>query len=324
MSIRKQLQGYIAAKDIAPEHVAAALQVSKLRPNHGQWFTFIEQLLLWCAALALVIAALFFIAYNWDDFGRFSKFAGLEVLVILAVASYLKWGKQALVAQVSLMAASIAVGVLLAFFGQTYQTGADPWQLFAIWAALILPWVIVGRFSALWMLWLTLVNLALVLWLVDLRPRWLFFPMYESLLWAMCIVNGLALVAWELILRPCLALTERWSFRLIATVAGTSLTLLALEPIINHNEYSQVDNTAVVVWGLWLLVSVVCYRYWRRDLFMLAGAALSFDTLVVCLFARLLLNDFDIGGFLVLALIIIGLGVGSAIWLRNVQRGWQQ
>ena len=33
---------------------------------------------------------------------------------------------------------------LLAFVGQTYQTGADAWQLFATWAALALVWAL-GR-----------------------------------------------------------------------------------------------------------------------------------------------------------------------------------
>ena len=33
----------------------------------------------------------------------------------------------------------LITGGLFASIGQTYQTGADPWQLFALWAALGLP-----------------------------------------------------------------------------------------------------------------------------------------------------------------------------------------
>jgi hypothetical protein len=29
------------------------------------------------------------------------------------------------------------------------------------------------------------------------------------------------------------------------------------------------------------------------------------------------------GGFLLLALVVIGLGAGAAIWLRSVHRAWQ-
>ena len=35
--------------------------------------------------------------------------------------------------------ALLGIGGLFAYFGQTHQTGADPWQLFALWAALVLP-----------------------------------------------------------------------------------------------------------------------------------------------------------------------------------------
>lgn len=42
---------------------------------------------------------------------------------------------------------------MFAFFGQTYQTGTDPWQLFALWAALTLTLCLGVRHSVLWMAW---------------------------------------------------------------------------------------------------------------------------------------------------------------------------
>ena len=42
----------------------------------------------------------------------------------------------------ALLAAALLTGGLLALIGQTYQTGADTFELFATWAALILPWVL--------------------------------------------------------------------------------------------------------------------------------------------------------------------------------------
>ena len=44
---------------------------------------------------------------------------------------------------------SLLTGALLALSGQVYQTGADTFELFAWWAVLILPWVLVSRFSPL-------------------------------------------------------------------------------------------------------------------------------------------------------------------------------
>ena len=51
------------------------------------------------------------------------------------------------------LAALLATGALFAYFGQTYQTGADPWQLFALWALLTLPLALAARSDALWLPW---------------------------------------------------------------------------------------------------------------------------------------------------------------------------
>jgi len=53
-----------------------------------------------------------------------------------------------------LTSAAMLVGVLLAVFGQIYQTGADAYTLFVGWAALILPWVALSGALAPWILWL--------------------------------------------------------------------------------------------------------------------------------------------------------------------------
>jgi hypothetical protein len=36
-----------------------------------------------------------------------------------------------------------------------------------------------------------------------------------------------------------------------------------------------------------------------------------------------LLEFSEAGGFLFLALVVIGLGAGAAVWLRNVHREWE-
>ncbi len=52
----------------------------------------------------------------------------------------LRLGPECTPGKAALLLATLLLGVFLALFGQTYQTGADPWQLFANWALLILPW----------------------------------------------------------------------------------------------------------------------------------------------------------------------------------------
>jgi hypothetical protein len=81
------------------------------------------------------------------------------------------------------------VGVFLAVFGQVYQTGADRWDLFAQWSALIFGWVLLARFTPLWGVWLVVTNLALGLYLVQTG----FFD--HNLFVMHTFLNGVILVA---------------------------------------------------------------------------------------------------------------------------------
>src|SRR3546814_15416019 len=83
---------------------------------------------------------------NWNDLGRFAKFGLVGLLLIVAVIGYWRLGVDRAAGKASLLVASILLGALLALFGQTYQTGADTWELFANWAVLMAPWAL-GRAS---------------------------------------------------------------------------------------------------------------------------------------------------------------------------------
>jgi type III secretory pathway component EscU len=72
-----------------------------------------------------------------------------------------------------------------------------------------------------------------------------------------------------------------------------------------------------------MAVMYFVYKKKRHDLFMLAGCGLSGMVLVVALLARYLLETGGAGGFLFIALVVVGLGAGAAVWLRNVHREWQ-
>ncbi len=102
-------------------------------------------------ALAGVI---FFFAFNWDDLSAFSKFAILQSGIVAStlLALVLNPGKPA--GEAFLIASTVLVGVLLAVIGQVYQTGADPWQLFAWWTLLTIPWALASRSAAHWFIWL--------------------------------------------------------------------------------------------------------------------------------------------------------------------------
>lgn len=294
--------------------------MSRVAPGGRSWKTFLDYLLLSLGGLALAFAVMFFIAYNWDELGRFAKFGLMEGLIIITVLAYWKLDKDKVIAKVSLLLASILLGVLLALFGQTYQTGADTWQLFFIWALLMLPWVLIGRFPVMWILWISLINLSIILYHMTFRNAfWMLFDSDMSMLWWIFIFNTLALFAWEFLEHRCSWLAQRWATRLIALACGTAITWLVIYAIFDHRRGNAIS---IFVWLAWMAGLYFIYRMKKPDLFMLAGGCLSSIVVIVSFLARHMLGSFEAGGFLLLALVIIGLGTGSAIWLRNVHREW--
>jgi len=319
-SPRNQIIALIEQGCIAPEKINEALSTSRVEPDGQSWKTFLDYLLLWLGGLALAFAVMFFIAYNWDDLGRFAKFGLLEGLIIMTVLAYWKLDKDKVTAKVSLLTASIFLGVLLALYGQTYQTGADPWQLFFNWALLMLPWALIGRFSVMWILWIGLINMSIILFHMTFRNAfWMLFDSDMSMLWWVFIFNSLALFAWEVLEHRWTWLAERWATRLIALASGTAITWLVIYAIFDHR---RGDVVSLFVWLLWMVGLYFIYRMKKPDLFMLAGGCLSGIVVIVSFLSRHMLDRFEAGAFLLLALVIIGLGTGTAIWLRNVHREW--
>lgn len=267
---------------------------------------------------------MFFIAYNWDDLGRFAKFGMVEALLIATILTYWKLDKGKVTAKVTLLMATIFLGVLLALYGQTYQTGADPWQLFFNWSLLMLPWAIVGRFSAIWILWISLVNLSIVLYYTAFRGA-VFFIVGSgetSMLWALFIFNTLTLAIWELLSNRWQWLAERWAARLIAIACGTTITWLVIYAIFDSRHQTELS---LLMWAAWLAAFYYIYRNMRQDLFMLAGISLSAIIVTICFMAKNMFEhaNFDAGIFLLIAIMIIGMGTGAAVWLRKVHQEFQ-
>lgn len=321
MTHRCQIIELVEQGHIPVDKIGDALTVLKVAPDSKAWRTFIDHFLLWLGGLALAFAAMFFIAYNWNDVGRFAKFGMVEGLIVLAIVAYWKLGEDKVAGKVSILVATISLGVLLALYGQTYQTGADPWQLFFNWALLMLPWALIGRFPALWIIWVVLINLSIVLYHQAFRGVfWFMFGSDTDMLWLVFLFNTLALIVWESLLKTWLWLSERWATRLLAVGSGSSISWLALYAIFDHKDGNILPGLA---WVIWLAALYFVYRKIRPDLFMLAGGCLSGIVVFITFLSRHLLDGGSSGGFLLIALLVIGLGTGAAIWLRNIHREWQ-
>lgn len=318
-STRACLLELIEEGAIHPGDLERAVEVSGLQPGGRAWSSFLDQILLWFGALALAFSVLFFIAYNWAELGRFARFGLVELALLGAMAVYWKQDGRGLTSQAALMAATLLLGVLLALYGQVYQTGADPWQLFFTWALLMLPWALIGRFAALWLVWLGLLNLSVVLYHEALSLLgFLFGSSILSMLWSLVLINTAALVAGQIASHRWPWLERDWARRLVAVASGASITALLLYAIFS----SEAPVAPWLLYPVWLAGFYWFYRRVQPDLFMLAGACLSGILVVVMLVAEKMiwLKTADAGNFLVLTILTLGLSAAAAAWLKRVQR----
>src|ERR1044072_1897839 len=161
---RSQVLHWFDAGRVPSDKGEPVLRAAGMIPDHGAWHGFLGQLTLWLGALALPNGVVFFFAFNWDDLGRFAKFGLVEATILAGLLACWRLDFDGRPAHAVLFVLSLLTGALLALTGHVYQTGADTWQLFAWWAVLILPWVLVGRFSPLWIAWLALLDAAIFLY----------------------------------------------------------------------------------------------------------------------------------------------------------------
>ena len=315
-SNRNKIISLIENKNIREENIERALYEAEVIPSSKDWYNFIEQLLLWFGGLALAFSLMFFVAYNWTEFGRFGKFALVEGLMVLTIGLYYYLGGEKLSAKVTLMVASILLGVLLALVGQTYQTGADPWQLFFYWALLMTPWAVVGRFSAIWLVWILLINTSLWLYMDTFRGVFgLSLYSESSMLWIFFIFNSLAWFVWEYASKKYNWLNDNWAVRLLGFVSMLSVTTLMLNLI-----WEDVSILALPLWIAWLVVIYWVYRVVSVDLFMLAMGMFSFSIVAVSSLIDVISWQHELLSILSIGVVIIGLGAGFASWLKNIQK----
>lgn len=254
------------------------------------------------AVLAAALGGLglvMWIAANWETLGRFGRFGLLQALV-LATGLGAAWRPQAR-APLGLLAL-LGIGALFAYFGQTYQTGADAWQLFALWAALALPLCLGARSDVLWAPWALVAMTAIALWThTHSGHRWSMEPQQLSV----------HLMAWAAALTLVGALSPAlqrfsgagvWAFRtavVLAVVAFTGSALGALfhKPVAPH--YAL---------GVLLLGASAAVLGQRRtfDVMALSAVALGLNALLVCGLVRWLM-DLGPGGDWIGRLFVVGL-----------------
>lgn len=314
---RRTILAWAASGRLDPATVAAAFRAAGATPDAAAWRRFLDRAALLAGVLACGAGVVFFFAWNWAAMGRWSKFALVELLLAAALAACWRLGLGRAAGVAALGGAMLMLGTLLALIGQTYQTGADTWELFAAWAALATPWVLVGCNGVLWLAWLALIELALVLQHQGFSGLlWLAVDDETRLLALLGAINSAALIAWEAGARARIAwLIERRTPRVLALAAGICWTWLVLWALLDASDRAGLVH---LVYLGWMGLGYAYYRHVVRDLFMLAGGVLSAIVYVLSWLGTHLFDDASADTWLLFALLVIGLSAAAGTWLRKL------
>ncbi len=299
---------------LATAALPAALDAAGVYPGAAGWARFLRVVALVAGGAMLATALVFFIAYNWSEMTRAQRLMLAEGAIVVAVLVAVWRGPDALGGAIALGVACVAIGALLALVGQTYQTGADTWQLFAAWAAAILPLVLLGRQGALWLLWLAIANVGLELWFA--RLPWFEPSSMRGALWSLAALNAGALALFEvgraLGLRECSA---TWVLRCVAVASACAATALGVVAVFDTTTYGVMMGMG---WLAWLGVLWLAFRVRRVDVFVLATGLVSAIVVLASFFTKYVFAHTVFFSPLLIAALVVGMAWKGTALLRGI------
>jgi len=274
------------------------------------------RLRLGAAALAaglLGLGTMMWVAANWGELPRSTRFLLLQGL--LAASLLGAWARPLWRGAGGLLAL-LSLGGLLALFGQTYPSGADAWQLFALWAALALPLCWGARSELVWTPWVLVVVTGISLWTHTHAGR-----QWEATSAVLgvhaCGVLAFALLGVGMALKPPTPGVQPWAWRAAVLLGVVALSATALSSLFASHVQPQYTL------GLLVLAGGLAAAWRWREVYALSALALALDTLLLCGLGRLLLkgqHGDPIGAMLMLGLVAAGLLTASVqLILRRVR-----
>ena len=320
---RSVLDRWVLEQRLNEPAVAMALDVSGARPDAAAWRALLVRLLHGAGIAALGAGAIFFVAANWQDYGILGRFALLQVALLASAGIALWRPPPSPLGQSALTMAVIVSGALLALFGQTYQTGADVFELFFIWAALAFPFALASASAAVWCTWWVVLNVAMALYcgLQDANVARLLLSgrvgiERPALLFLACLVNLGGAVLFDHLGRA------RWLVRVLATFGflfGTAACFMAL---FGGERMSGQDGLVVALFAAACggIAFVALKR--RSDVFPLALVFAAWIAISTAFIARQM--EFrGFGNVLVLAAWLIATSGAAGFVLMKWVREWR-
>ncbi len=286
-------------------------------PSLKVWKEFAEKVLLLLGVVFILAGIIFFFAYNWRELHRFVKLSLVAGLLLSTGVGAAFLNANRSVNRIFLVAVFILTGLLMALYGQIYQTGANAYDLFLNWALLMIPLTILSNYLVIWILWLFVLNLALYFFTGQVLRDWT-NPYWFSIL---ASINIVAICIYEILAyRQKFDAFHRWFVQLIGLltciwlVAGTIVAI-----------FKNFENIGYVLIFLMTCIAIsgtfLVYRKLIKDLSFIAFGCLSVIAIVFSGFLRM--TDFEShaiffgGGFIIMLLTTL-----SVMLLLRIKKSW--
>ena len=288
-------------------------------PN--QWGVWVSRLLLIVGAVLVLSGIVYFFAFNWEKVPPAMKLYSIQLGIISCLIGTCFYSLRRLSGQLLLLSASVLVGVFLAVFGQIYQTGADAWQLFMMWALLTLGWTLMSNFAAQWIFWLVITNICLVLWWIQaaLPTKEMEYMIFTY----MAVLNGAALALREYFVakKKHEWLGGRWTREVLVG----ALLLITLIPIIFWIAVPGQATVSImlssIIGFIWHGTAYFLYRYKWPDMRSLTATVLSGFIIVISAGHKILYETLDHPiTALLIGLMTLGVFACATAYLRKIAK----
>ena len=286
------------------------------------WQRYLNLLFLLLTVGFLTSGVVTLIAANLDYFSDLAKIYGLQTLLVVTVVlgiycfiresrrqakEKLKWKTYSL-----FFVVSVLIGALFALVGQTYQTGADVWQLFAVWTLCQLPFLLLFPNVASALLFAATANVAFYLFNEQ--------NAYNSMCYAVLINAGLLVISelfsktfhdqhWRILPKVFLVLTFASLFGLIV-IYDVYFYAYA------WGELGRSSLSSLLI-AIPALIALYVYHKYRFDFINLIISVIALLG-AYCFLASLLIHGVEEG--VVLGLIGFTFTVMTIKWLMKLYR----
>ncbi len=287
---------------------------SEVYSSSQAWQKFLQLLFISLGVGFSVAGILFFFAYNWDDLHKFAKIGMVEALVVLSASLVLFSKLDVNIKNIILTATAVLVGVLLAVFGQIYQTGANAYDFFFGWTLFITLWVVISNYSPLWFVYLVLIQTTVVLYAEQVASDWSVFFIIDILF----LINTLALLAMEYLPRMVDGFRVPAWFSNLEALAAVSLSTIGIT--IGIFERYQSSLLVLILMVVVFYSAGIIYGLKIKKAFYLSIIPFSLIVIVSALLVKI--SDDAIMFFTISLFIIVSITLLIA-GLINIQKKWR-